>query len=111
MSTDYQIPGRVPNDGVQRTAVSTFWRERFTAEPYYTEGDRFEDFESAYYAGHEARVREYTRAYEEVEAELQQRWEHDHRDKPGLGWDRARHAIRRAWDEAGKLVSGTSQDR
>ena len=41
---------------------------------YYVEGDTFEDFESAYQAGDAARAEDYARAYEEVEAELHQRW-------------------------------------
>ncbi|MGH8086713.1 MAG: hypothetical protein ACREPC_00460 [Stenotrophomonas sp.] len=48
MSPDYQIPGRVPEDGVPREAVSDYWRERFSAEPYYDSEQTFEDYEPAY---------------------------------------------------------------
>ncbi len=100
MGITYQIPGQVPNDG-DDTRLSGYWRERFTAEPYYAEGDNFEDFEPAYRAGYQARVRDIARAYDEVEGELQAQWEADRKaGKAKLEWERAKHAVRRAWDEA-----------
>ena len=41
MNVPYQIPGRAPDEDRSQN-ISTYWRERFTEEPYYTEGDRFE---------------------------------------------------------------------
>lgn len=60
MNVPYQIPGRAPDEDRSQN-VSTYWRERFTEEPYYTEGDRYEDYEGAYLAGHEARIRDNAR--------------------------------------------------
>lgn len=60
MNVPYQIPGRAPDEDRSQN-VSNYWRERFTEESYYTEGDRYEDYESAYLAGHEARIRENAR--------------------------------------------------
>lgn len=72
MNVPYQIPGRAPDEDRSQN-VSTYWRERFTEEPYYTEGDRYEDYEGAYLAGHEARIRDNARAYDQVEAEFASR--------------------------------------
>ena len=102
MSPNYQIPGRVPEDGVQRQAVSTYWRERFTREPYYDNGQFFEDYEPAYQIGHAARAQDMIRAYEEVERELESHWDADH-GKSRLNWQQARTAVRRGWEEAMNL--------
>jgi len=98
MNVTYQIPGRAPDED-DRTAVSRYWRDRFPEEPYYAEGEHYEDYEPAYLAGHEARVRDFERAYEQVEAELRQRWETD-KGSGTLAWSKARHAVRRAWEHA-----------
>lgn len=74
MNVPYQIPGRAPDEGRNQN-VSQYWRERFTEEPYYAEGDRYEDYEAAYLAGHDARVRDMARAYDQVEAELHRDWD------------------------------------
>lgn len=99
MSPHYQIPGRVPEDGVQRQVVSNYWRERFTGEPYYDKSHFFEDYEPAYQLGHASRAEEITRAYEVVEAELESRWAHEH-GQSKLSWAQARNAVRRGWEEA-----------
>lgn len=88
MNVPYQIPGRAPDEDRSQN-VSTYWRERFTEEPYYTEGDRYEDYEGAYLAGHEARIRDNARAYDQVEAELHRDWEAK-RGTSSLSWSKAR---------------------
>ncbi|MGV8961596.1 MAG: hypothetical protein ACOH1V_14635 [Stenotrophomonas sp.] len=98
MGSEFQIPGRVP-DRIDRQAVSRYWHERFSTESYYDSGDHFEDFEPAYLAGHEARVRDFGLAYEQVEAELERRWAQERGDSK-LSWAQARHAARRGWEEA-----------
>lgn len=102
MSTDYQIPGRVPEDGVPRQAVSDYWRERFSAEPYYDNNQFFDDYEPAYQLGHHSRADDIIRAYEQVEAELETRWAQE-RGSSKLTWEQARNAVRRGWDESPSL--------
>lgn len=102
MSTDYQIPGRVPEDGVARQAVSDYWRERFPSEPYYDQSQFFDDYEPAYQLGHRSRADDIIQAYEQVEAELQGRWAQE-RGNSKLSWEQARTAVRRGWDESTAL--------
>lgn len=99
MSPDYQIPGRVPEDGVQREALSTYWRERYPDEPYYDANASFEEFEPAYRLGHHSRAQDVIRAYEEVERELETRWAAE-RGASRLEWLQARHAVKRGWEDA-----------
>lgn len=100
MSVPYQIPGRAPN-GEERSLVSQYWRERFADEPYYCDGERFEDYEPAYHTGHQARIRNVNQAYEQVEAELHRDWDST-KGSQTLSWSKARHAVRRAWERAGQ---------
>jgi hypothetical protein len=102
MSTDYQIPGRVPEDGTPRQAVSDYWRDRYTSEPYYDNQLFFDDYEPAYQIGHTARAQDIIRAYEEIEGELETRWAKE-RGKSRLEWAQARSAVRRGWEEAVNL--------
>ncbi|MCD7097764.1 hypothetical protein [Stenotrophomonas sp. MMGLT7] len=102
MSVPYQIPGRVPNDD-DATQASVYWRRHFDGKPYYDEGELFEDYEPAYRAGHNARLREFGRAYEEVESELQREWETAHpQGRSRTTWEKARHAVRSAWELAAR---------
>lgn len=107
MSPNYQIPGRVPDDGDQRQVVSNYWRERFSSEPYYDKNHFFEDYEPAYQLGHSSRADEIARAYEVVEAELESRWAQEH-GKSKLTWQQAREAVRRGWEEATSVGSSSN---
>ncbi|AOD16249.1 hypothetical protein VB151_00990 [Xanthomonas fragariae] len=109
MSVPYQIPGRAPDESRNQN-VSNYWRERFTEEPYYTDGDRYEDYEPAYLAGHEARMREVALAYDQIEADLHKDWE-TNRGSSSLSWSKARHAVRRAWENAPDFVTGDEKSR
>ncbi|NIK10503.1 hypothetical protein FHY11_004063 [Xanthomonas arboricola] len=109
MNVPYQIPGRAPDEDRSQN-VSNYWRERFTEESYYTEGERYEDYEGAYLAGHEARIRENARAYDQVEAELHRDWEAN-RGTDGLSWSKARHAVKRAWENAADFVAGDNKSK
>ncbi len=102
MSPDYQIPGRVPEDSTPREAISDYWRDRYSAEPYYDASLLFDDYEPAYRIGHTARAQDMIRAYEEIEGELESRWAKE-RGKSRLEWDQARSAVRRGWEEAVNL--------
>jgi len=102
MSTDYQIPGRVPEDGTPRQAGSDYWRDRYTSEPYYDNQLFFDDYEPAYQIRHTARAQHMIRAYEGIEGELESRWAKE-RGKSRLEWAQARSAVRRGWEEAVNL--------
>jgi len=97
--TEYQIPGRVPDDSTPRDAISNYWRERYTSEPYYDDQLFFDDYEPAYRIGHAARAQDMIRAYEEVERELESRWASE-RGRSRLDWAQARNAVRRGWEQA-----------
>lgn len=71
-------------------------RERFP-ERDYAQGRKFEDFEDAYAFGAQERDR-YQRAWDdELDVDLQKRWEAEHRNGQ-LAYTDARPAIRDSWD-------------
>lgn len=99
MPTDYQIPGRVPEDGVPREAVTDYWRERYPSEPYYDSSLAFDEYEPAYRLGHQSRAQDIIRAYEDVERDLETRWASE-RGQSRLEWTQARQAVKRGWEDA-----------
>ena len=89
MSTDYQIPGRVPEDGTPRQAVSDYWRDRYTSEPYYDNQLFFDDYEPAYQIGHTARAQDMIRDTKRSKAS----WNRDgRRSAARAGWNGRRRA-------------------
>ena len=92
--SSYQVPGRAP---VEPFPDSPYWSRQFSNEPYYLEGDRYEDYEPAYRLGHGARTRYPGRDFSSFETDLQREW--DSRKGPSrLDWNRARLAVMRAWE-------------
>lgn len=84
------------------TAEDAFWRENYRARPYVTADDSYDRLRPAFRYGWEAQ-REYAgREFDEVEPELQQRWM---TATPGMGWDRARHAARDAWQRMDAMAA------
>jgi hypothetical protein len=74
-----------------------YWRENYTAQPYYEAGFTYEDYHPGYRAGWEGRARYEGHSFDEVESELKAAYER-HRRGSRLGWDRNRHAARAAWN-------------
>lgn len=84
------------------TAEDAFWKQNYRERPYVTADDSYERLRPAFRYGWEAQ-REYPgREFDDVEPELQQRWM---TAKPGMGWDRARHAARDAWERMGAMAA------
>ena len=48
----YQVPGRAP---VESFPDSGYWNQQFRSEPYFLEGDSYDDYEPAYRLGYQAR--------------------------------------------------------
>jgi hypothetical protein len=90
----YQIPGREPVDSF---TDSSYWQQQYNREPYYLEGDSYEDFDPAYRLGYGARRRHPQHDFASLEAQLQQEWEAS-KGPSRLDWNRARHAVLRAWE-------------
>jgi hypothetical protein len=93
----YQIPGRAPVEPVEPFGDSGYWTEQFSREPYYLEGDRYDDYDAAYRIGYGARRLHPARDFASLESELQREWE-NRKGPSRLDWSRARQAVIRAWE-------------
>lgn len=75
-----------------------YWRENYPSSSYFDSSVPYEQYQPAYRMGYEGyvRYRNSGRTYDEVEPELQRDYE-KHYSRSGLGWERAKHAVRDAW--------------
>jgi len=90
----YQIPGRAP---VEPFPDSDYWTRQFSSEPYFLEGDSYDDYDPAYRLGYGARHRHPGRDFGSLETQLQHDWESS-KGLSRLDWNRARQAVLRAWE-------------
>ncbi len=90
----YQIPGRAP---VEPFPDSGYWNQQFTREPYFLEGDSYDDYDPAYRLGYGARRSHPDRDFDSLEADLKRDWEAS-KGLSRLDWNRARSAALRAWE-------------
>jgi hypothetical protein len=93
------LGGKAVAEAIDPTAESEYWRATYRTRPYVTDAEPFTVYEPAYRFGWESRTRmlKDDLTFEEAESDLSQQWERL-KDKTALTWDRARHAVRDAWD-------------
>ncbi|NJO40224.1 MAG: glycine zipper family protein [Cyanobacteria bacterium CRU_2_1] len=82
-----------------------YWRQNYTSQPYYDPGLTYEDYQPAYRTGYEnyIRYRDTGRTYDEIEPELRQDYEQQY-GSSGLGWEKAKYAVRAAWNRLERAV-------
>ncbi|MBO9716582.1 MAG: hypothetical protein J7507_07185 [Pseudoxanthomonas sp.] len=93
----HQIPGRAPVEPAEPFTDAGYWNEQFSREPYFLEGDSYDDYDAAYRVGHGARQRHPQGDFTGLESELQREWE-SRKGPSRLDWSRARQAVIRAWE-------------
>lgn len=91
--------GHAVAERVDPTGEAEYWRENYTARPYYSsEYDYDTDYAPAYAYGSEARARYGSRQWDDsLEADLRQGWE-SAKSKSRLSWEKAKDAVRDAWN-------------
>src|SRR5688572_11157615 len=77
-------------------AEEAYWRENYQTQPYYEAGCTYDDYHPAYRTGWEGRARFTGRRFEDVEPELEARYNRS-RGSSRLDWSRCRQAARAAW--------------
>ena len=112
MDLDQQVSnaGRERNTIGQTESETTYWRNQYQNEPYFSQGESFSDYEPAYRAGIEARSEYPGQRFDEVEGNLRSDWQ-ARRDSSSLAWTKASQACRAAWDHAGLSSAGSGSDR
>lgn len=91
------LAGKGVAEAIDPTREHTYWRENFGARTYVERGSSYDDYGPAYGFGVSSYGRYPGRRFDDVEAEMAGDWTTG-RGTSTLGWDRARHAARDAWD-------------
>lgn len=91
--------------GEQQTS---YWHNQYQNEPYYSQGDRFEDYEPAYRTGIEGRSQYAGQSFNEAEDRLRKDYE-ARKGSSTLTWEnKGKQAACAAWDHAAQMASPDS---
>ena len=104
------LAGKGVAEAVNPTAEDAYWRENYKNQPYYQQGEAYEDYSPAYRYGWESRSRYENRNFEDVEPDLSSNWEKT-KGQSKLSWERAKLATRDAWDRVENNFKSGSRDR
>ncbi|MBD1910029.1 MULTISPECIES: hypothetical protein [unclassified Leptolyngbya] len=101
------LAGKRVAESVNPTVEDNYWRENYTTRSYVEPGSTYEDYQPAYRTGYEGYSRYGTtgKTYDELEPDLRQDYERNH-SGARLGWEKAKHASRDAWDRVERAVPG-----
>jgi len=88
---------------IDPTAEDAYWRENWSARPYYSSDWTYDDYAPAYRYGWESRARYPDRTFDSAESDLRTGWDR-FKLKSRLAWDKAKYATRDAWDRIDSKV-------
>jgi phage tail tape-measure protein len=91
------LAGKGVAEAVNPTVEDAYWRDNYKTRPYIDQGAQYDAYQPAYRYGWESYGRHEGRTFDEVESELGRDWE-ARADRGRLSWDKARHAVRDAWE-------------
>ena len=91
------LAGKGVAEEINPTRERAYWSENFSGRDYVEQGSSFDDYGPAYGFGVNSRGQYPGRSFDDVESEMSNDWT-THRGTSSLGWDRAQHAARDAWN-------------
>ncbi len=91
------LAGKGVAEAVDPTRERAYWSENFSGRDYVEKDSSFDDYGPAYGFGVVARGRYPGRDFDDVESEMSSDWGSS-RGESSLGWERAKHAARDAWN-------------
>lgn len=94
------LTGKDVAEQINPTVEDNHWRQTYSSRPYFEQGTTYADYQTAYRTGYEGfdRYGHNGRNYSDIESNLQSDYESD--QTGSLTWEKARHAVRDAWDRA-----------
>jgi len=90
------LAGKGIANAVDPVAEDAYWRDNHSSRSY-ANGSDYDEYRPAYGYGVDAHTRYPGRTFDDVEPQLGREW-NDKRGSSSLGWDRAKHATRDAWE-------------
>jgi hypothetical protein len=105
------LAGKAVAESVNPTVEDEYWRENYASRPYYERGSSYDQYAPAYQYGWESysRYAPSKRRFEDVEPELGRSWD-ARRGNSTLGWERAKLAVRDAWDRVERALPGDADN-
>ncbi|HEY9906061.1 MAG TPA: hypothetical protein V6D18_00475 [Thermosynechococcaceae cyanobacterium] len=102
------LAGKSVAEQIDPTAEDSYWRENYSSRPYAESGHEYSDYEPAYRTGYEGYSTYYSDGvtYDQAEPNLRRDYEAKHGPNAKVGWDKAKHAARDAWDRVERAVPG-----
>jgi hypothetical protein len=99
------VVGKRVAERINPTEEDAYWKEHYQSRPYVDRSAAYEDYRPAYRYGWESRARHEGKQFEDVESDLSAGWSGL---QPRMGWDKAKPAVRDAWDRIGQPDNTTS---
>ncbi len=86
---------------IDPTAEDAYWNENYASRPYVEKGASYDTYRPAYQYGYQARAQHMDKSFEDVDSDLSGNWDQSRKDS-SLSWDKARPAVRDAFDRTGE---------
>jgi hypothetical protein len=102
--------GRGVAEAVNPTVEEAYWRENHAKQAYADASLNYEHYAPAYRTGFQSVSKYPGKLYEEVETDLALDYEKD-KGNSALPWDRARPAVKAAWDRVSGVQTPRDPDR
>jgi len=101
------LGGKAVAESIDPTVEEEYWRSNYASRPYVEPGSKYEDYQPAYRAGYEGYDRHASTGitYDAAEPALRGDYEKQ-RGGAGLGWEKAKHAARDAWNRVERAMPG-----
>jgi len=96
------LAGKGVGELIDPTTEDNWLRQNLSSRPYVQKGETYKHYEPAYRYGGQAEANYQGKRFQDVESELATGWE-KMKDKAGMDWDRARHAVKDAYDRTIQL--------
>jgi hypothetical protein len=101
------LVGKNVAEGMDPTVENDYWRTNYTSRPYVESNYDYTDYEPAYRTGYEgySTYRGQGMTFDTAEPHLRRGYEERH-GGAGMGWEKAKHAARDAWDRVERAIPG-----
>lgn len=102
------LAGKSVAERIDPTVEDAYWRDNYNSRPYYEQDYTYDDYSPAYRTGYEGYGTYYEpgMTYDQAEPHLRRDYEERHGNTARLGWEKAKHATRDAWDRVERAIPG-----
>jgi hypothetical protein len=100
------LAGKAVAEQIDPTVEDEYWRTNYSSRPYAEPNHRYDDYSPAYRTGYEGYSTYGTQGMTYDTAEPHLRQDYERRHAGGLGWEKAKHATRDAWDRVERALPG-----